>query len=338
MWHCYRITTEQACGMCSSHWICLHSQNGTWTLIPAASLSASRPRRIHQSRTHSLHVGAGRCMSRGSKPGRGPGSGQAECNAARPLSPRRTAAKPTQVSISGIEQAAYKSQRNHPSFINQSEFHCGKHFLTWEKVSDERRMKDHPKSTSVVAGLAVLLCALVLPSVNALSLYPYPGPGICGSNEVYQSCGGCEGTCTNPNPICTLQCRAPQCVCRTGYVRHHGQCVLEKSCPTFCGENEVFRSCGACEGTCDNPNPICTLECRPPRCVCRSGYVRQNGRCVSVKSCPVYEPGKKKEERERPSLAWESCLERERERERELYLRKKERKKGKVREREETER
>ena len=168
--------------------------------------------------------------------------------------PRHNAVKPARVSISGVlSRPSIKRLQSRVRFLKTKRVFIAKTFLTVGELSDGRRMNGNAKPTSVVAGLAVLLCALVLPSVHALSLYPYPG--FCNYNEVYRSCGGCEGTCANPNPICTLQCRAPRCVCRTGYVRHNGNCVPVKSCPIACGQNEVYNGCGGCEGNVYQPQP-----------------------------------------------------------------------------------
>lgn len=52
----------------------------------------------------------------------------------------------------------------------------------------------------------------------------------CNTGEKYTTCGGCEGTCKNPNPICLAYCRTPGCYCDIGFVRHHGVCISESSC------------------------------------------------------------------------------------------------------------
>ncbi|TKR72866.1 hypothetical protein L596_020255 [Steinernema carpocapsae] len=97
--------------------------------------------------------------------------------------------------------------------------------------------------------------------------------------------GACEGTCNNPPPECdwisTLFHLIPGCRCRAdkGLVRLGGldprnPCIKVKECPKKetpppeCPPNTVFRKCGSCEGTCFNPNPVCTQECRPPGCYC----------------------------------------------------------------------
>lgn len=62
-----------------------------------------------------------------------------------------------------------------------------------------------------------------------------------------------------------------------------------------CGSNEVFRLCGPdCTTTCDSLNGIpnnspCTGRC-VIGCVCRNGYVRNNGQCIRPEQCPNYIP------------------------------------------------
>uniref|UniRef100_A0AC34GJX2 TIL domain-containing protein n=1 Tax=Panagrolaimus sp. ES5 TaxID=591445 RepID=A0AC34GJX2_9BILA len=53
-----------------------------------------------------------------------------------------------------------------------------------------------------------------------------------------------------------------------------------------CAEGERFVECGSCEPTCQNDAPMCTLECRPPMCMCEVGKVRHsNGKCVLPAQC-----------------------------------------------------
>ncbi|XP_074105224.1 zonadhesin-like isoform X2 [Cotesia typhae] len=111
---------------------------------------------------------------------------------------------------------------------------------------------------------------------------------ICGENEELRPCGACDGTCKEPNPACTKICRQPECGCKKGYVRSNGKCILLKSCPKTptCGLHEEIKSCGACDGTCKEPN----ADCRPPECGCMKEYVRNNGTCILLKSCPKTPP------------------------------------------------
>uniref|UniRef100_A0A7E4VAJ3 TIL domain-containing protein n=1 Tax=Panagrellus redivivus TaxID=6233 RepID=A0A7E4VAJ3_PANRE len=53
-----------------------------------------------------------------------------------------------------------------------------------------------------------------------------------------------------------------------------------------CGTNEVFHTCGHCEGTCLGPNPGCTKYCRPPGCYCPKSFARaENDDCVPRAEC-----------------------------------------------------
>ncbi|KAK0412460.1 hypothetical protein QR680_006219 [Steinernema hermaphroditum] len=129
--------------------------------------------------------------------------------------------------------------------------------------------------------LVVLLVGAVLANVSQQK---------CGANQQWTDCGYCEGSCDNPNPICTLQCRKPGCYCLRGFVRGpNGDCISQKKCRALkvCPKNEVWLNCGTCEGTCDNVNPICTRECKPAGCYCPAGHVRdEDGTCTPVGQCP----------------------------------------------------
>ncbi|KAI1732562.1 trypsin inhibitor like cysteine rich domain-containing protein [Ditylenchus destructor] len=128
-----------------------------------------------------------------------------------------------------------------------------------------------------------------------------PTESPCGSNEEFHECGtACEPTCANPSPrICTLQCIVDVCQCARGYFRNDDEeCVRLNECNNStnttvmsCGPNEHFVNCSTCERTCTNPNPICTMECKPPKCQCLPGYVRNSfGRCVNQSQCGVDDP------------------------------------------------
>ncbi|XP_029043017.1 chymotrypsin inhibitor-like [Osmia bicornis bicornis] len=60
----------------------------------------------------------------------------------------------------------------------------------------------------------------------------------------------------------------------------------QSSADAKCPENEVWNSCGsACPRTCEQPNPICTLQC-VRRCQCKGDLVRNNdGKCIPLKEC-----------------------------------------------------
>ncbi|KAI1711470.1 trypsin inhibitor like cysteine rich domain-containing protein [Ditylenchus destructor] len=116
----------------------------------------------------------------------------------------------------------------------------------------------------------------------------------CDTNEQFRECGSsCEPTCENPNPqFCTADCILNVCQCAPGFVRNDDdECVTLSQCNnstnTTCGLNERFYNCSTCDRTCENPNPICTRECRPPRCQCAPGFVEnRQGRCIPQAQCP----------------------------------------------------
>ncbi|KAH7714564.1 Trypsin Inhibitor-like [Aphelenchoides avenae] len=114
----------------------------------------------------------------------------------------------------------------------------------------------------------------------------------CGAYEEWRNCSSCEGNCTDPDPVCTKECKPPKCQCIDGYVRYRGRCLNETQCPagsndTRCGVNEQYYECGGCEPHCDWwRNRICTLQCRIG-CQCKPRYVRHpNGTCVRFWECP----------------------------------------------------
>ncbi|XP_046740831.1 chymotrypsin inhibitor-like [Diprion similis] len=52
-----------------------------------------------------------------------------------------------------------------------------------------------------------------------------------------------------------------------------------------CSNGAVFTTCGSCERTCNNLDPICTKECRVG-CHCPENYARNiNGRCIPITEC-----------------------------------------------------
>uniref|UniRef100_A0A7E4W9G7 TIL domain-containing protein n=1 Tax=Panagrellus redivivus TaxID=6233 RepID=A0A7E4W9G7_PANRE len=171
----------------------------------------------------------------------------------------------------------------------------------------------------------------------------------CKPNEIYTSCGSCEATCDNPQPMCTMMCRPAGCYCpASGFVRNgNGDCVPASVCgakmvqkrntvdpcaTTTCGPkeicvpkevqcirapcnpipecvipkerskrqvfpgeqtqtckpNEQYTTCGGCESTCGQPSLACAAMCRPAGCYCPSGFSRtMNGDCVHDSQCPT---------------------------------------------------
>nr|XP_049693107.1 zonadhesin isoform X3 [Helicoverpa armigera] len=118
-------------------------------------------------------------------------------------------------------------------------------------------------------------------------------------NAVFKSCtSACEPTCSNPdaNRACIEVCKPPGCVCKPGFVlsETEGKCVEPDNCPAKpCKDpNAVFKTCtSACEPTCTNPNTnrACIAMCKPPGCVCKTGFVlsETEGKCVKPEKCPA---------------------------------------------------
>ncbi|KAH0568769.1 hypothetical protein KQX54_021460 [Cotesia glomerata] len=55
-----------------------------------------------------------------------------------------------------------------------------------------------------------------------------------------------------------------------------------------CGENERYYSCGSCDTKCSDPGPMaCTDDCRPGKCGCNAGYIRddKSGKCIEPENC-----------------------------------------------------
>ncbi|XP_053674310.1 uncharacterized protein LOC128724612 [Anopheles nili] len=132
----------------------------------------------------------------------------------------------------------------------------------------------------------------------------------------------CEPTCDDDclHAICRRAPDAmavPTCVCRQGYVRHHGSCIRKEFCPTpktplasydvyrqrptprpnalkMCGPNEQVTHCKpACVATCEKDcsavrqPEVCVSE---TSCVCKDSFVRHNGRCIKSNECPRRHP------------------------------------------------
>ncbi|VDM44002.1 unnamed protein product [Toxocara canis] len=57
----------------------------------------------------------------------------------------------------------------------------------------------------------------------------------------------------------------------------------------LCSVNEEYVACSSmCEPTCTSPpNQPCPAGCGPPKCQCRSGFVRHGGRCITRNQCPA---------------------------------------------------
>ncbi|KAH7714514.1 hypothetical protein AAVH_18112 [Aphelenchoides avenae] len=144
--------------------------------------------------------------------------------------------------------------------------------------------------------MGVHLASKTLAPVKFTTLAP-----VCGVNEFFDPCTGCEGDCTNLGLIaCAAICISPgRCSCIGGYVRSpNGDCVKPEECPGSsgistastslppkCPEFEYVNSCGGCDGTCREPSPPCPEICGPAECRCIEGYVRRGGRCIPLEKC-----------------------------------------------------
>ena len=68
-----------------------------------------------------------------------------------------------------------------------------------------------------------------------LSRYAYCNKGdcpVCVNGSTFMSCGPlCTPTCTNPSPVCGVNCSAPGCYCPPGTVLLNKICVSAQSCP-----------------------------------------------------------------------------------------------------------
>jgi hypothetical protein len=134
----------------------------------------------------------------------------------------------------------------------------------------------------------------------------------------------CQRRCDDPNPPCPM-IRAPGCICKSGLWLLDDSCVTPVECPvnpcpimdclppaecfyqdrTFddrgcqstcgtlicpphsCHADQEWSDCNAhCQWECNSPDPICSRMC-VPGCVCKSGLVLLNGRCVTRDQCPV---------------------------------------------------
>uniref|UniRef100_A0A2A4J7B9 Serpin domain-containing protein n=1 Tax=Heliothis virescens TaxID=7102 RepID=A0A2A4J7B9_HELVI len=111
---------------------------------------------------------------------------------------------------------------------------------------------------------------------------------------------GCDRKCIKscPGPKSTeCKCYKDGCVCKDGFLYDPKtkKCVRPEQCTPPCGNNEVLSNCsnGGCgPWTCDDvgfptgcvkmDQKYCTVGC-----VCKEGYVKNNGVCVPVTDCPA---------------------------------------------------
>ncbi|XP_053686650.1 serine protease inhibitor swm-1-like [Sabethes cyaneus] len=136
----------------------------------------------------------------------------------------------------------------------------------------------------------------------------------CGRHEVFLECGSaCPETCDTINSdeilICVPMC-VSGCFCRKGFVRNaEGQCIRRWKCPTQCGNNEEYTTCGsACPPNCENfPENVECPEICLVGCFCKPGFVlNAENECILRSECPEPEPLCGKNEDNEPKLS--ECL------------------------------
>jgi hypothetical protein len=116
----------------------------------------------------------------------------------------------------------------------------------------------------------------------------------CRKNEEYTTCGtACPKTCDKIGirSNCSRECVAG-CFCRPFFfLNNNGDCVRLENCEGKCMKpNTVFDTMGTdCPVTCENKEnpPVCKSRLSP-RCVCATGYVKNDkGDCVKPENCPM---------------------------------------------------
>ncbi|KAK0412676.1 hypothetical protein QR680_006347 [Steinernema hermaphroditum] len=120
----------------------------------------------------------------------------------------------------------------------------------------------------------------------------------CGQNEEVSNCLPCEQSCDSAVRNITTICindlcfnDGPQfcdCSVAKGFARDfNGKCIPHSQCPIpGCPSGQEW-SKGPCDGTCEVPQPNCTLfNCSFPGCACKPGYVRFYGQCIPQAMCP----------------------------------------------------
>ncbi|KAE9550789.1 hypothetical protein FO519_006004, partial [Halicephalobus sp. NKZ332] len=125
---------------------------------------------------------------------------------------------------------------------------------------------------------------------------------LCEENEIITECTRCEAECNFLKKMCPMVCDGiPKCECAAGFARDatSKKCVLKEKCPPassnissvdedhVCPENEEWTICGDCEGSCNDPDPLCLDACLPAKCTCKSKeYVRgPEGNCIHKDLC-----------------------------------------------------
>jgi len=121
-----------------------------------------------------------------------------------------------------------------------------------------------------------------------------PSEPECSGGQFWDSCANAcsQQTCSDRFQTCAITHRCEGgCKCpRDRPYLHQGQCVKSEGCNTIsitCLYPKTYQTCGsACTATCDNPVPICTLQCKAG-CACPANRpIEHNGRCVAQHECP----------------------------------------------------
>lgn len=113
----------------------------------------------------------------------------------------------------------------------------------------------------------------------------------CEGDLEFDSCGSaCHPTCAEQWPVCMSSCSA-NCGCPAGTVlAFEGGTTCTSQCPEpppHCSDDRVWDECASsCEPSCEDPNPVCTLEC-VARCRCPEGsvVVDDAGTCGPLAEC-----------------------------------------------------
>lgn len=129
------------------------------------------------------------------------------------------------------------------------------------------------------------------------------GVGQCNDvNAQYTQCGSnCPPSCTTPNPFCAFQCTSG-CFCKQGFIKQSdafgSMCISPSQCNSQSQQcilaNEEFQSCtNSCGDSCNGMVP-CNLGQCVPRCMCKTGFIRQtasiNSPCILRSQCAT-DPG-----------------------------------------------
>jgi len=149
---------------------------------------------------------------------------------------------------------------------------------------------------------------------------------MCPEKEMWFPCGACDRSCTGSPQNCPKLCKERgSCGCIEGHVREAKgpRCIPETECnfgvgpaeirppvpagfrpvpeeivppvapgenhPQLCADREMWFPCGACDGSCSEPTPVCDKKCQSKgSCGCINNHVREpkGHGCIHVNNCP----------------------------------------------------